>query len=68
MKYLILFFLVGCNLKSEEYASERIKRFRCNEEQFKLVMDETRFCLNTTYTSDFCFAQAKISICDSIRP
>lgn len=43
------------------------KEYVCNEQQLKLVAEETRICSNTKYFTDYCYAVAKGTICDKIE-
>jgi len=67
MKYLLLFsLLIGCTL--EKNYKEDIKFYRCSSKQLEQVIEEQKVCDKTSYYSDYCFKQAKLSQCEYIGP
>jgi len=38
----------------------------CTDQQLDLVEKETKICSRTSYFTDYCFAEAKGTICDKI--
>lgn len=58
---VICFNLAGCKESKID-----LTRYKCSQEQLKLVEEETAICSKTGYLSSHCFAQAKKTHCTEI--
>ena len=63
--YLLLLIplLFACGETTTYY--EDLIKYKCSKEQMELVNTEARVCIGG-FTRAFCFAQAKITLCDKI--
>ncbi len=70
MKYLIFILLLGCNIEVDKAGQERAKcrpeSYSCSASQLNIVATEYKICDDSSYTSSYCFCQAKKSICKKI--
>jgi len=64
---VILIGLSGCCENEKFDYSVNPSQYSCTEEQLKLVREEVDICLETSYFSSYCFAQAKATICNEIK-
>lgn len=62
----------GCVYEQEDYSTPWSRGeisphlFVCNSEQLKQVEEEQKVCAASGYKEQFCFAQAKATLCERI--
>ena len=68
MKCLLLttLLLVGCATQEVKY-KPALEEFTCSPNQMRMVEYEFFVCNQTTYSSEYCFLQAKSTLCTPIR-
>lgn len=61
---IVVLLLVGCKIGVDEKI--RPENYICNDSQLELVKKEVEICGTTSYSSSYCFAQAKATICSPL--
>ncbi len=63
---VLLVGLYGCDdFVNTDWTIESMN-YRCDDLQLEAVAREIELCSTTSFKTSFCFASAKISICDKI--
>ena len=74
--FLVIFLMIttGCNIdtaagkaRSEPKWKNAVKSYRCNPEQLEAVEKEYDLCVQTNYFGTYCYATAKMTLCDKIE-